>query len=239
MDLFILRNILKNDNQVSDYITSKYWPNFEVKYSNIGFIIIKSDFVYKYFISNDYLKDNVWYEWNFDFINRELDNYKLFSNNKIIVPIIYSTWNIEIWNYTFWYIKMENIRKNYKKIKNFSEINISLFSDFIKTIHSIKNWYIHWAIHTSDFYLLPDNKIWIFDLVNYYKWDIEKDISRICIWYNFDYISIENFLISYWVEKINFNKLTNYIYDTLKNEDFSYYNKGDILKTFYIFKKLS
>ena len=103
-------------------------------------------------------------------------------------------------------------------------------SDNIWNTETIKKWYIHWNLHQSNFFV-KDWKIWIFDFVNYSKWNNEKDISRVIFWLWFNTDIIINFLNIYWFNNINFELL-------LKEMIILYWlEKKDVKFDFVWFKK--
>jgi hypothetical protein len=237
MNLFIFRDILKNDLLVQKYIKKIYWTEYLIRYSNVWFIIIPNDtnYIIKYYMSDSYISYKTWKIKEFLLFEKEKTNYEFFNNNNILIPKYISYWEVNIWDYIFKYAKIENIRINNKKITNFNELDINNFASFINKIHSLKTWYIHWSIHVSDFYITKSWEIWIFDLVNYYRWFIEQDLARICFWYNLDITNINNFLSLYWFEKINYPRLLSEIHILTKFHD---YNRVDFYKIVYLFKKL-
>lgn len=236
--LFIFRDIIRQDNNIQNYIKDTYGSDIQIRYSNVGFIVIPnySNHIIKYYLSDSYMSDKTWNEKRFSVYEKEKNNYDFFLKNNVLIPKYISSWDVKIWNYIFKYAKIENIRRLSKKIVNFSELDINKFANFIKKIHTLKSWYIHWSIHTSDFFLTKSWEIWIFDLVSYYKWYIEQDIARICYWYFLESNFIKEFLIAYWMKEINLSKLLSEIYSLAKLHEI---NKNNFLKTIYLIVNLN
>jgi len=219
MKLFDFRKIQTKDEYIQEYI-----------------IIPKdTNYVIKYYLSDEYISDYFWEKKEFWFYIKENNNYNFFARNNILVPKIISNWIVKIWKYEFKYIKFENIRINNIKVKNFNQIDINKFVKFIYKLNNIKPWYVYGSLHASDVYLTNDWDIGIFDLIDYYKWYIETDIARICFGYNLELKYIKKFLLLYWYEHINFSRLLSEIYSLL---DLHEVNNTDFIKLVYYIKKI-
>lgn len=202
MNIQFIRWIIENDYFISKYIKDNYSDCF-VKYSNFWFILIKKDlsWVYKFYLPDAYYKD-LWIIINWWFYKKEIVNYISFKNYNILIPEIYSKWKVIIWKYNFSFILFENIRRENNSIKNFLDLDINDLVLLVKNIHSINKWYIHWNFHPSNFFV-KNNNLWIFDFINYSKWNIEKDIARIIFWFEFKNHLILKFLNKYGLDIIN------------------------------------
>lgn len=239
MNLVFIRNKMKYDEVISKFIISKFWIDFSIRYSNSWFIIIpnNSKTVFKYYISYDYFKKNISSEYSYiNTYNVELNCYSFFSNNWLLIPLIYSTWIERIGDFNFSYIEIENIRLLNNKFNSFFDLDILSIVNFIKKVHFLKTWYILWNIDISNFY--TDNlwHIWFFDFSAYWKWNIEKDLAKLIFWYHFKYDFTINIISIYWKNIINFNILLlelNNVY--VEN---NYFYKDNFYLTFKLLKLL-
>jgi hypothetical protein len=225
MNLQFIREILAKDKAIKKYLDGTYLSWYGIKFSNFWFIVIpyKSIYVYKYYISEDY---NSLTNTNNDFYFRELDNYILLKSRWFIIPNYEDVKFVLIWGKKYYLIKFENIRINNKKISSFLELSYKKLSWFMNRLH--KDWFIHWNIHPSNFYLLKNWEIGIFDLVDYRKWNIEKDLARIFLNTNFDIDYFMNFLLLY-NNPYKFNNIIKYCLEDLYNTYKSWYlEKSDL-----------
>ncbi len=186
-----IRKILESDNNIQQFIRRTYWEYCTIRYANVWFIVIPlgGKVVMKYYFSSDYLSD-VWVSCNFHL--REKANFHILQKKGICTPLYDYKWEIKIWNNRFYYAEIENIRLNYSKMESFLQIEPEKLALFCNILH--KDSYIHWNIHPSNFFL-NHGQIGIFDLLDYWLWAREKDLSRILL--NSSNAYMNSFLESY------------------------------------------
>lgn len=202
-NLELTREKVKRDVSIKKYFKGKFPLGCDIKYWNFGFIVVpkNEEFVYKYYLWPNFHID--WVSIPVSYHIQEKENYDVARANGFILPNYEYMWQETIGIHTMHFAKLENIRKKFKKITNFSQIPIDFLGDFFKKLH--KEWYTHGNIHPSNFFITPSG-IWMFDLINYGKWDIHKDIWRILIYSDFNdqyfFSFLEKYSYSYNLEKI-------------------------------------
>lgn len=225
MNLQFIRELLDKDINIHNYVNNNYWNN-RLLFSNFWFIVVPEnhEYVYKYYISKDFLsKYKVSNLESFYF--QENSNYELFTKNNINVPNFQFIDIIKIGDYSYYKSKLENVRNYSKKFDSISQIPYVGLANLLKSIHSLHNdWFIHWNIHHSNFYLDKNWELWVFDLVWCRVWIKEKDLSRIYIYSWFDDSYLNDFLYHYGND-IDISKLYKYtifdLADNLKHADMS------------------
>lgn len=199
MNLQFVREILDKDQNIHQYVDINHWPNRRLLFSNFWFIVVpdKSDFVYKYYLSKDFLTE-YWISSTESFYFKEKENYDLFIQSNILVPRFELEDIVRVGNYDFYKTNIENVRSYSKKFDNINEISYTDLANILTSIHKLRNWsLIHWNIHPSNFFLDKTWNLWVFDLVGCRKGNKELDISRVYIYSNFDDTYLNNFLSSY------------------------------------------
>lgn len=210
MSLTFIRNKIKSDKTILNFINNKFWLEYLIRYSNSWFIVIpkNSESVFKFYFGKFYFDTNINSKFTFlDTYNNELTCYKDFKSNWLIIPKIYWTWIEYIWKFKFYFLELQNIRLNNIKLFSFFDINLSNLVHFIKKIHFLHPWYILWNIDISNFYIDTIWNIWFFDFSSYWFWFIEKDLAKIFFWYEFKYEYIIKVISVYWENFINIPKL--------------------------------
>lgn len=196
------------DKKIFDYL--KISKRSKVYYSNIWYIIVsdKYDFVYKIF-TDKYLFDKELYAYNLLVNNVKIPEFEVLDLLK-----------------NFFVLKLENIRKDYKRKNNILDLDIKKIALILWEIHSIKkNWnsFILWDIHSSNFYEINNwnnIELWIFDFSSSKYGYIEEDLANfyIDIWLN-DLI-LNEFLLTY-THKVYLDLIYKYaikeLYERIKN----------------------
>lgn len=204
---------MKNIQDLDKKVLETLWLSEELKIycSNIWFIIVpnKWDFVYKIFT-------------DFSFYEKELSMYILLKDLDLNIPVFQWLWLIDNYNV----IKLQNIRKDYKRKNNLIDLNIKQIGNIISKIHDIKKEWktlILWDIHSSNFYEIwfwEEKKIWIFDFSSSKYWYIEEDLANIYIDLDINDDDFNSFLFNY-KHSIDIMRLYNYtiheLYERIKN----------------------
>lgn len=164
--------------------------------SNIGFIVILNDRVYKVFE-------------NQEIYNKELQYYKLFWENDILVSDY--EW---LWEQDWYYIlRLENIRKDFKRKDSILDLWIKRIAELLKKIHAIPlsdlpfskgvpeergGGIILWDVHVSNFFEKKwEERLGVFDFSSSQAWNKEADIACFYIEINIDDDILGRFLETY------------------------------------------
>lgn len=237
MHLQYIRKIIEDDVTIQKYLNDNSFKN--VKYSNFWFIVNNNWEILKHYIWKDFfIKNNLYFNFHFDnFYFQELKNYNIIKDrSNILIPEFNLYKHIQI-PHDIYIAKIENIRNKNKKIQSFTEIKLEELAILMLEFHSIittKNQnYIHWNIHPTNFFITPENKIWIFDFTSCSLWPKEQDLARIFIYLECNYDYFKKFLIFYW-SKIDYKILLILILRHIK-ENIKYWNLNNI-KNEYIIK---
>ena len=182
--------------------------------SNIGFIIILADRVYKVFEQQD-------------IYDKELEYYKLFWHNEILVPEYEWLWEKD-WYYI---LRLENIRKDFKRKDSILELGIERIAELLRKIHSIplskapspalpqreRECIVLWDVHVSNFFKKKwEDKLWVFDFSSAQKGEREADIACFYIEIGIDENILEQFFETY---KLPIDKQKLYKYTTLELQE--------------------
>ncbi len=185
------RKNFQENTTILEYCNNTFGEKYEIRYCNFGFVVIPTEnwYVYKYYLW--------WLTDRLSLWNTEANNYLLFTQNSILVPMYEILWEIYIWDQLFTRAKIQNIRIASKKFVSFSDFDIQKLATILTEIHTIRPGYIHGNIHPSNFFFDISGKIGIFDLVTYKVWPRERDVSRIFIHAGYDEKFLKKFLHFY------------------------------------------
>lgn len=195
-----------------DSLYTYFWIPWDSKVytSNIWYILVssKGDFVYKVFT------DSFAFE-------REKIAYSLLSQIWIPIP------KYEVVSSPYAFIKLENVRKFYKRKERLVDLDIVKVAQILSSIHAIKEGNLSFIlrdIHVSNFYeILLSNwerQLWIFDFSSWKYGEKEFDLANIYIDVQLDDIYMKKFQ-EFYTETIHWNRLYTYaiyeLYDRVKN----------------------
>ena len=183
------------------------WEEYKLYDSNIWFILILDDRVYKVFENQDIYK-------------KELQYYKIFWENGILVPEY--KW---LWEQDWYYIlRLENIRKDFKRKDSILNLGIERIAELLKKIHSLpftealtqtlsqgeRRNIVLWDVHVSNFFEKKwEERLGVFDFSSSQVWDREADIACLYIEININDDILARFLEAYGSE-IDREKLYKY-----------------------------
>jgi len=182
---------------IDENLTSFFWINtkkMKTYHSNVWVILVWDDKVYKIF-NDDY------------FFNKEKLYYNIFKNEGIKIP------NHDVYD-KYRLIVMENVRKDFKRKNNLSEIWFEKISNLLASVHKIDiskyfpwndgKYIITWDIHSSNFFeeILSDGSIqlWIFDFSSARIGFLEEDLSNLYI-----DIDLDDDIFWYFLENYGLN----------------------------------
>jgi len=181
------RSFFENNSHILQYCKDTFTEWYQLRYCNFWFVVIPSEskHVYKYYLIDIHDTNR--------HASIESNAYSVFINLGITTPK-YALWGtFIIWNQLFQQATIENIRIYWQRKLSFLGFNIKKLALLLARIHAIQPWYIHGNIHPSNFYVLPDWGLWVFDLSTYGLGQREKDIARVFIHSNYS----ENFLLEF------------------------------------------